>query len=370
MKRKIGITTTVPVEIILAAGDIPVDLNNKFITGDDPNHWVNVAEEHGYPRSLCGWIKGIYGLVIERHPVDAVIVVTQGDCSNTISMMETFQLASSLRRYSPSAKHVGAIHELPLLSGGDVLQYAPTTSEIPVIPFSYPYNRDPQQLRIEMERLIQKLGTSWDHVNDTMRTLRPVRQALQELDRLTWEDGVVSGKENHQWLISSSDFNGDPDAYYDALQRFLNDARKRKTAKAQFRLGYIGIPPIFTDFYDYLEANGIHTVFNEVQRQFSMPFNCDDLVEQYLRYTYPYDIFARIRDIQTEITRRHVQGLIHYTQAFCHRQIEDLIFRQHLFVSESRRDPIPILTIEGDRPIPLDARTRLRLENFMALLSA
>ncbi len=366
MKRKIGITTTVPVEIILAAGDIPVDLNNVFITGDDPNHWVNVAEEHGYPRSLCGWIKGIYGLVIERHPVDSVIVVTQGDCSNTISMMETFQLASSLPRCSPSTQsHTGGKTDVRLTG---ILKRS--ESEIPVIPFSYPYNRDPQQLRIEMERLIQKLGTSWDHVNDTIRTLRPVRQALQELDRLTWEDGVVSGKENHQWLISSSDFNGDPDAYYDALQRFLNDARKRKPVTAQFRLGYIGIPPIFTDFYDYLEANAIHIVFNEVQRQFSMPFNCDDLVEQYLRYTYPYDIFSRIRDIQTEITRRHVQGLIHYTQAFCHRQIEDLIFRQHLFVSESRRDTIPILTIEGDRPIPLDARTRLRLENFMALLSA
>ncbi|GAI09778.1 unnamed protein product, partial [marine sediment metagenome] len=30
--KKIGITTTVPVEILLAAGYQPVDLNNVFIT--------------------------------------------------------------------------------------------------------------------------------------------------------------------------------------------------------------------------------------------------------------------------------------------------------------------------------------------------
>ena len=29
---KIGLTTTVPVEVIFAAGDTPVDLNNIFIT--------------------------------------------------------------------------------------------------------------------------------------------------------------------------------------------------------------------------------------------------------------------------------------------------------------------------------------------------
>lgn len=101
-------------------------------------------------------------------------------------------------------------------------------------------------------------------------------------------------------------------------------------------------------------------VFNELQRQFSMPFATDDIVEQYCRYTYPYSFFNRLEDIKKEIQTRRIDGLIHYCQSFCFRQIQDIILRQGI--------KLPILTIEGDRPAPLDARTRLRLESFVEML--
>ena len=102
-------------------------------------------------------------------------------------------------------------------------------------------------------------------------------------------------------------------------------------------------------------------MFNEVQRQFAMPFDTDDLVEQYALYTYPYDIFARIEDIKREIDRRNLAGLIHYTQSFCFRQIQDLIIRTYI--------DLPILTLEGDAPTKLDARTKVRIESFVEMLS-
>jgi benzoyl-CoA reductase/2-hydroxyglutaryl-CoA dehydratase subunit BcrC/BadD/HgdB len=83
-------------------------------------------------------------------------------------------------------------------------------------------------------------------------------------------------------------------------------------------------------------------------------------VEQYRAYTYPYGVFFRLKDIQREIERREIKGLIHYVQSFCFRQIEDLIIRTRL--------KIPVLTLEGDRPGRLDARTRLRLEAFLEML--
>ena len=91
------------------------------------------------------------------------------------------------------------------------------------------------------------------------------------------------------------------------------------------------------------------------------PLFPDDLVEQYALYTYPYDVFARIADIKREIDRRSIRGLIHYTQSFCFRQIQDLIIRRHI--------DIPILTIEGDTPMPLDARTKVRIESFVEMLA-
>jgi benzoyl-CoA reductase/2-hydroxyglutaryl-CoA dehydratase subunit BcrC/BadD/HgdB len=87
---------------------------------------------------------------------------------------------------------------------------------------------------------------------------------------------------------------------------------------------------------------GARVVFNEIQRQFSMPDNAADPVEQYLVYTYPYGAFARLTDIVRELELRKVDGVIHYTQTFCFRQIEDLIYREKI--------NLPLLTLEGDKP--------------------
>ena len=67
------------------------------------------------------------------------------------------------------------------------------------------------------------------------------------------------------------------------------------------RLGFAGIPPIFTDLWDYLEELGAAVVFHEFPRQFSMPYADPDLVEQYLRYTYPYDIVGRLADLEEAV---------------------------------------------------------------------
>ena len=57
--RRVGITTTVPIEIIFAAGLAPVDLNNAFITSPDAGKMVEKAEGMGFPRNMCAWVKGI-----------------------------------------------------------------------------------------------------------------------------------------------------------------------------------------------------------------------------------------------------------------------------------------------------------------------
>jgi len=87
----IGITTTVPTEVLLAAGYQPVDLNNLFISDPDPERLVDIAERAGFPINCCTWIKGIYGVVMDQG-IDTVLCVTSGDCSNTIMLMEVLKL--------------------------------------------------------------------------------------------------------------------------------------------------------------------------------------------------------------------------------------------------------------------------------------
>lgn len=322
---RIGITTTVPSEVIFAAGHTPVDLNNIFIGDDDPMRFLDAAEEVGYPRNICGWIKGLYSVAVETGNLDAVVAVTQGDCSNTHALMETLELAG-----------------------------------IRTIPFAYPFDRDYDLLKMQIEKLMEALGTDWEAVRRVQERMRPIRRKLAEIDRLTWEENIVSGLDNHLYQVCSSDFNGDMDAFeswVDALLAKTKDAPERSDS---IRLAYIGVPPIYTDLYQYLEKRGARVVFNEVQRQFAMPFEVDDLVEQYRMYTYPYRVFDRLEDIKKELERRNIDGVIHYVQSFCYRQIEDMIFREKL--------DLPILTVEGDKPGRLDARTKLRLDSFLEML--
>ncbi|OPY57623.1 MAG: 2-hydroxyglutaryl-CoA dehydratase, D-component [Pelotomaculum sp. PtaU1.Bin035] len=322
---KAGITTTIPVEVIFAAGWTPVDLNNLFITGEDPRALVEEAELAGYPRNLCAWIKGIYSTVLNHRDIQTVIAVTQGDCSNTHALMETLQLAG-----------------------------------VEIVPFAFPYGRDADLLRLQIEKMMSFFGVSWNQVNESRERLGRVRDKVRELDRLTWQENLASGWENHLYQVSCSDFSGNPEKFSAETELLLEEARSRPPRKGELRLGYIGVPPIVGDLYNYLEERGARVVFNEVQRQFAMPFETGGLVEQYRQYTYPYSIFFRLEDIRREADRRKLDGVIHYAQSFCFRQIEDLIVREKL--------DLPLLTLEGDKPNRLDARTKMRLDAFLDML--
>lgn len=325
LTEKIGLTTTVPVEVIFAGDYIPVDLNNVFITGKEIHKPIEKAELAGYPRNLCGWIKGIYGTVISDPEIKKVVAVTQGDCSNTHALMETLELEG-----------------------------------VTTIPFAFPFDRDRDLLRLQTEKFIEGLGVSWDRVIKVKNELDEVRRLVWEIDRLTWEKNLVTGWENHLFQVSCSDFNGNPDVFAEEAEIFIKEAVKRTPFKAEIRIGFIGVPPIFTNIYEFIEEKGGRVVFNEVQRQFSMPFQTQDLIEQYRQYTYPYHVLNRVADIEREIELRKLDMLIHYTQSFCFRQIEDIIFRTKI--------KIPILSLEGDQPGPLDARSKMRIESFLDMV--
>ena len=320
----IGITTTVPVEIIYAARRKPVDLNNLFITSDNPEALLARAESEGFSHTICSWIKGIYATVLE-HGIREVIAVTGGDCSNTI-----------------------ALGELLARKG------------ISVIPFEYPLYRDRAALAAQMEYLRERLSTTWPEIEKAKSMLDRIRGKLKTLDQLTFRENVVTGLENHLFLVNSSDFDGDPEDFEKRLDQFVVSAKKRESRGAEIRLGYLGVPPIFSHFYEFIESLGARVVFNEVQRQFSMPCDPVNIVDQYLQYTYPYDINGRLRDIEQAINERHLDGVIHYTQTFCYRQIYDIVIRDSL--------PIPVLTLEGDRPGRIDGRTAFRIETFVEML--
>jgi len=324
--QTIGITTTVPSEILIAAGSMPVDLNNIFIASTDRERLVNIAERAGFPQNCCTWIKGIYSVCME-HDIQTVLCVTSGDCSNTVMLMEVLKLKG-----------------------------------LDVIPFSYPAQPNRALMRKALGDLAQNLGTTLEEAEKVREKLSKIRDLLRKLDELTWAQNKVSGFENHIWLVTSSDFNGDIGEYEKGLSKIPLEVENREPYPNDYlRLAYIGVPPVFADeFYPFIERNDARVVFNEVQRQFSMPNNSDSLIEQYSNYTYPYSISGRVKDIVPQLEKRHIDGVIHYVQAFCHRGIGDMIFRDRINV--------PILTLEGNVDFMLNNHLKTRIEAFIDMI--
>ena len=121
------------------------------------------------------------------------------------------------------------------------------------------------------------------------------------------------------------------------------------------------MPSVYArDLYHHLERHGARVVFNEIQRQFAMPEPGESLAEQYASYTYPYSIHERLKDIKTELRRRQIDGVIHYVQAFCHRGIGDIIFRDAI--------DLPLLTLEGNDDFFLSNHVKTRIEAFLDMI--
>lgn len=263
--------------------------------------------------------------MVRRQALSDVVAVTQGDCSFTQALME-------------------------------VLQYR----GVRIAPFAFPYDRDPASLAREIRKMADRFGATVEEAEKCKTALDGVRATVLEIDRLTWEERKVSGEENHYWLVNCSDFEGDPQRYESRAAAFLDKARSRAPRREPVPIAFVGVPPITSGLHAFVEEAGGAVVLNEVARQFAMPYPTRDLAEQYLRYTYPYSFFERLADIRAELPRRGVRGIVHYVQSFCFRQIEDILLREET--------GLPVLTLEGDEPGPLDGRTKIRIQAFLEML--
>ncbi|AUM98993.1 2-hydroxyglutaryl-CoA dehydratase [Clostridium botulinum] len=324
--KKIGLTTTVPVEVLIAAGYTPVDLNNIFITSEDYLKYIDIAERDGFPKSLCAWIKGIYGACLENN-IKEIVGVMEGDCSNTKALIEVFKLRG-----------------------------------IKIYPFSFPHSHNLKDVEIKIRKFMDIFNVNEDKVEQVRKRLNRVRKLAKKIDEMTYIDNKVNGFENHLYQVSSSDFNGNIDEFEEHLKKVIEGMEKRESINKKLRLGYIGVPPMTGDIYEFSEKLNAHFVYNEVQREFAFPRGIEaaNIFEQYYNYTYPYDNEFRIKELKKQIEKRKIDAIIHYTQAFCHRAVEDIVLKEEL--------NIPMLNIEGDKLNTLDARTKLRLEAFLDML--
>ena len=334
MQKTAAFTTTIPVEIILASGYKPLDLNNIFVTAENPSALVEKAEFSGFAGSSCAWIKGLYSVLVSsayNKDFDVFIAVTEGDCSNAKVLEQIVAAETGIRTFI----------------------------------FNFPYFREIEKMRSEISRFAEFMGTDYASCVRTWKELASLRRKLKIIDETSYLfPGSVTGEENHLFLVSSSDFCGDPVEYEKKIDDFIKDLenRKRFADPSRKKIAYLGVPPI-VPIHAFLEARNATVVYNEIQREFAMLGEYPTIEEQYTNYTYPYSASFRFEKAIAEIKKRNVDGIIHYVQSFCHRQLEDIILRRLL---ESKGLNIPLLTLEFDKPSnKIDARVATRIEAFL-----
>ena len=338
--NRIAIFSTCPVEILLAAGLVPADVNNLFVTSPDPLQLLEDADGMGMPAGICAWTRALVGTTV-RHRFRRVLVVTRGDCANN------------------------AIVGRLLLP-----------EDVEVIPFDYPADgpRRSARLRRELARLMQRLGVDAAVAEATFRGLRDIRELLAAIDRAGAE-GRLPASVVRACLLDSTDFGGDPDAFRLRLARTLSEATPGCGGagllpangpgagdRGRPRVAVFGVPSILRGLAECIESLAAHVVLWETESDFAMIPPAGTLEKQYLAYAYPYGIQRRVARFLELARARRVDGILVYSQAFCQHNLE-LVWARKVF------SDWPMLVVEGDLPGEISARERTRMEAFVEVLS-
>ena len=309
VQKKIGITALVPPELIYACGYEPFDVNNV------------IPASKKYPRNkLCAWTAIWQEMLSKREiDIDSLIVVAGGDCHNA------------------------------LVDGQKVAM-----SGIPAHFFFYPFDGDPDYLESQLHKLCGFLGNiAFPEKPGEIMELKKMGLQVDKKRAL----GKISSGDAFRILISFSDLSGDIDKFSSAISGI-----EEQEIEMNNRIALIGVPPIFYDFHDAAQSLGLHVVFDELPFEFIRHSGTDiqSIARDYCNYTFARPLGFRIDFLRKELEKRHIDGIIHYTQFACHHMLEDEVMRSEL--------DYPILTIQGDLPGKTPEQVKLRLEAFREAL--
>jgi hypothetical protein len=228
-------------------------------------------------------------------------------------------------------------------------------SGIPAHYFFYPFDGAVDEMRDRLADLEAFLGGVSDH--SAANRVMDIKDLCGELDAAR-ERGMVLGSRAFRHLISLCDLWGDPSAFEASVRKALAEPAETPG----IRIALVGVPPIYPDFHEVCEGFGMQVVFDELPWEFVRlgGRSLGSMAKSYSTYTFARELEHRLDLLQHEVEKRHVDGVVHYTQYACHHVLEDELLRQRL--------DLPLLTVQGDLPRACPEQERLRLEAFSELL--
>ncbi len=314
IKEKVGITALVPPEIIYGCNKISVDVNNlvPFSTLQPKN-------------KLCAWCaiwrEAIINKEAKEADVDRLVVVAGGDCNNALIDGERVSL-----------------------------------SGIPTGYFFYPFDGNFNYMKAQLESLCSFLGGLQNY--SIFQRIQQLKKKAIEIDSMRL-NGEISSSVCFEKLISCSDFQSDLNAFEKKLDEAIQTSEDVDYAN---KIAVVGLPPIYRDFHEVAASFGLHIVYDELPYEFVRisGTTIKELARNYSTYTFARNISYRLNSIKRELSKRDIEGVIHYTQYSCHHNLEDDIIRNAINK--------PILTIQGDMPSKTPEQVKLRMEAFAEML--
>ncbi len=304
----IGITALVPAEVIYSCGESALDLNN-FV----PNSKLEPEDK------LCAWTAIWRELVLRGEVrIDKLVVVAGGDCYNALVEGEKIELAGKPTHY-----------------------------------FTYPFDGNIEVMKEQLEALAEFLGGFSSEAFDEVAELKKLALEVHEMRC----NGEVGAEQGFLIEVSGSDLMGSLEKYRSALE-----AVEEKEVDYEYRVALLGIPPIYPDFHAFLQELGLHVVFDEMPFEFIRHSgkSIREVARSYASYTFAGHIKHRLRFLESQLRRHHVDAIIHFQQFACHHKLEDRLLRDYL----NNKLGYPYITIEADLPSATPQQARLRLEAF------
>ncbi|GHV22105.1 2-hydroxyglutaryl-CoA dehydratase [Planctomycetales bacterium] len=321
----VAITTTIPAEVIFAAGGKVVDLNNVFIADADAAGLVETAERAGLPANTCAWVKGLYATA-HRSAASAVVGVVEGDCSPNAALLDLLADAG-----------------------------------MKIIPFAYPRANDYAAFDRAIGELETVFGVTRAQTEAMKKRFDAARRLVKIIDDAAWQKMNIPSGVSFAAQLLTTDMLGDLDRAAAELTATVKKYAAAAAGADKTPLAAVGVPTMIGDLWDVIENAGGRVVYHEVPHQFSRAdFIGADVVETYRHFTYPANARRRLAEIVAQCEKRRARGIVHYVQSFCHRQLHDLLLR--------RAVDLPVLTIEADRPALTDGRNLTRIEAFLEQL--
>jgi len=210
----------------------------------------------------------------------------------------------------------------------------------------------------EFARHMSALGVAWGEADRVFQSLDGIREAVREIDRLTYEGGVT-GYENYGWMLGVRDC-------VDKASLEAGAARLIKTAAAQpppagVRLAYIGVPCLIQGLHQAVERNGGRVVLNEMQREMAM-LGGRDILTTYGGCTATQTIFDRIAKLAFDVRERGIRGLIVHEQEGCNKAFDAGLLAREL--------GLPFIRLRGGEPSGVTPEREKALAAFIAKLKA